>query len=68
MGESQTTVAWRRSRRCEAGSCVEVAPIDGAFAVRDSKDQDGPKLLFTRAEWTTFIAGIRAGDFELEVR
>jgi Domain of unknown function (DUF397) len=64
VAESQPTVAWRRSSRCDAGSCVEVAHIDGAFAVRDSKDRSGPTLLFTRAEWSAFVAGVRAGDFE----
>jgi hypothetical protein len=34
-------------------------------AVRDSKDPDGPRLIFTPAEWETFTAGVRDGEFEL---
>jgi hypothetical protein len=36
------------------------------IGVRDSKDQGhGPVLLFTRAEWTAFLAGARDGEFTL---
>ncbi len=65
---SQTHVNWRRSRRCDSGTCVEVAYLDGAFAVRDSKTDNGPMLTFTRPDWEAFLAGVRAGDFEFEVR
>jgi hypothetical protein len=54
---------WRRSRRCDSGACVEVAPINGGIALRDSKDPDGPILMFTREEWNAFLDGARAGDF-----
>ncbi|MEU6233603.1 DUF397 domain-containing protein [Kitasatospora sp. NPDC047058] len=33
--------------------------------VRDSKDPDGPALLFPAASWDSFLAGIRSGDFPL---
>jgi hypothetical protein len=46
------------------GSCVEVADLDsGDRAVRDSKDPAGPMLRFIRAEWSAFIAEVRAGEF-----
>ncbi len=67
MAESQIGTAWRRSRRCDAGSCVEVAHIDGSFVVRDSKNPDGPTLHFTRPEWDAFVEGVRAGDFEFSL-
>jgi hypothetical protein len=48
------------------GSCVEVASnLPGIIAVRDSKDRQGPALVFTPDEWTTFLAGIRADEFDL---
>ena len=56
--------AWRRSLRCEAGSCVEVAFLDEAVAVRDSKVSRGPLLQFPHSEWQAFVAGIRAGEFD----
>lgn len=42
-----------------------MADLDGGYrAVRDSKDRDGPVLLFTPAEWTAFTAGVRDGEFD----
>lgn len=47
------------------GNCVEVALLpDGGRAMRDSKDQDGPVLMFTAAEWTAFGQGMAAGEFD----
>jgi len=44
---------------------VEVADLpDGGAAVRDSKDPDGPKLVFTRAEWVAFLGGVKDGEFD----
>lgn len=34
-------------------------------AMRDSKHSDGPVLTFTRVQWASFVAGVRAGDFPL---
>jgi hypothetical protein len=33
-----------------------------AVAVRDSKNPDGPRLTFTRDEWRSFTANIKARD------
>lgn len=47
------------------GNCVEVALLpDGGRAVRDSKDQAGPMLRFSRAEWSAFLAGAKSGEFD----
>lgn len=50
------------------GSCVEVATCDcdnpQEILVRDSKDKQGPVLTFTPAEWTAFILGAKAGEFD----
>jgi Domain of unknown function (DUF397) len=32
--------------------------------MRDSKDPAGPILAFTRAQWLTFVSGIRAGELD----
>lgn len=54
--------SWHKSSHSSAngGNCVEVAG-DGAgvVAVRDSKDPDGPALVFTPADWSAFIAGLK---------
>jgi hypothetical protein len=56
---------WRTSRRSGGnGNCVEVAFLDAAVAVRDSKDPSGPVLVFTPGEWAAFVGGVRDGDFE----
>jgi uncharacterized protein DUF397 len=55
---------WFRALNCEEGACVEVASAGDGVAMRDSKDQDGPMLRFTRAEWTAFLGGAKAGDFD----
>ncbi|MGH3329589.1 MAG: DUF397 domain-containing protein, partial [Streptomycetales bacterium] len=44
-------------------NCVEVAFLDDAIAVRDSKDPSGPKLVFTRGEWGAFTGGVVDGAF-----
>jgi hypothetical protein len=61
------TMAWRKSTFCNgADTCVEVAPLaDGNVALRDSKEQDGPVLVFTPEEWVAFTAGVREGEFDL---
>lgn len=56
---------WRRSTRCEAGTCVEVANGDGGpVKMRDGKNRGGPVLTFTPGGWTQFLAGVRAGEFD----
>ena len=45
--------------------CVEVALVEGGAAVRDSKDPASPVLRFTAREWEAFLAGVRAGEFDL---
>ena len=60
-----TGPAWRRAARCSSSTCVEVALHDDLVAVRDSKVQDGPVLIFDHAEWSAFVAGVKAGEFDL---
>lgn len=48
---SSFELRWRRSSRSSAqgNDCVELAPANRVIAVRDSKDPDGPRLIFSRA-------------------
>ena len=60
-----STANWRRSRRCESNQCVEFASIGGEMVgLRDSADPHGPVLAFARPDWTAFVAGVRAGEFD----
>jgi hypothetical protein len=56
---------WHKSSYSSAnGACVEVATVDGAVAVRHSKDPDGPALIYPPAEWAAFTRGVQAGEFD----
>jgi hypothetical protein len=58
---------WRKSSRSGSnGQCVEVRDRGDAVDVRDSKDRSGPVLVFTSAEWAAFVAGAKAGEFDLK--
>jgi len=58
---------WRKSSASgpNCDNCVEVAFVDGAIAVRDSKDPQVPALIFTQAEWDAFVGGAKDGEFDL---
>jgi hypothetical protein len=57
---------WHKSRRSNPnGNCVELAKLDeGTFAVRNSRDPEGPALIYTRGEVEAFIRGAADGDFD----
>ena len=61
-----TRAAWHKSSRSSGnGNCVEVAVVDDAVAVRDTKDRSGPVLVFTAAEWSAFVSGAKDGEFDI---
>jgi hypothetical protein len=60
-------LTWRKSRRSNpSGNCVELAelPGGGGIAVRNSRDPEGPALIYTPDEIAAFILGARDGDFD----
>ncbi|MEV0038723.1 DUF397 domain-containing protein [Streptomyces sp. NPDC056909] len=66
VAASSLDVMWVKSRRSAAeGNCVELAPLPGgSVAVRNSRDPQGPALVYTAAEVTAFLAGVKDGDFD----
>jgi hypothetical protein len=59
---------WHKSSRSgpNCDNCVEVAFVNGAVAVRDSKDTAGPALIFTPDEWDAFVGGAKDGEFDID--
>lgn len=72
MSNSRAIIGpWRKSRYSNSqGNCVEVAPTTSGVAVRDSKEVNeigegrASVLAFSPDEWTDFLKGVVAGDFE----
>jgi len=64
---AQPALAWQKSRRSNpSGNCVELAklPEGAGIAVRNSRDPEGPVLIYTTDEIEAFINGARDGDFD----
>jgi hypothetical protein len=61
-GMDLSCAEWRKSTLSSAGNCLEVTMADDRIAIRDSKDRNGPILLFSLAEWETFLGAVRRGD------
>ncbi|MFF0572527.1 DUF397 domain-containing protein [Streptosporangium saharense] len=57
---------FRKSSLSTSGNdCVEVATnLPGLIAVRDSKDPSGPALVFTPAQWHSFVGRVNIGAFD----
>ncbi|MFJ9454992.1 DUF397 domain-containing protein [Kitasatospora sp. NPDC101447] len=64
-GAAAADLSWRKSSFSGAQSnCVEIAVgVTGVVPVRDSKDPDGPTLLFRADAWSSFLSGVKAEEF-----
>ncbi|MBB5933641.1 DUF397 domain-containing protein [Streptomyces zagrosensis] len=65
--DSSRLAGWVKSSHSGVeNACVEWAPSRAAEAggvpVRDSKDPHGPALVFDAAAWSSFVAGVKAGE------
>ena len=57
-----TGAIWHKSTRSSAngGDCVEVsANLPYVIGVRDSKDRQGPVLVFDKAVWASFVESLK---------
>jgi hypothetical protein len=59
-------VAWQKSHHSNpTGSCVEMAQLpEGEIAVRNSRYPNGPALIYTKAEISALILGVKDGEFD----
>jgi len=60
---------WKKSSfSAGQGACVAVTQFtDGRVGVKHSINETVP-VLYTAAEWGAFIAGVKAGEFDLPPR
>ena len=68
MSTELSRVEWVKSSYSngDGGACVEWAPtcsVDGTVPVRDSKDREGPALLFSTGAWSSFVAALKTDEF-----
>lgn len=62
MTPDLSRAVWRKSSKSQDnGGCVEVADLLQHVAVRDSKDPQGPSLIFKDGPWKDFVAGAASG-------
>jgi hypothetical protein len=66
MTPNLSRAVWHKSSRSggTGGNCVEVANLDVAVAVRDSKAPDNGTLVFDRSEWAMFLNATKNGEFD----
>jgi len=64
MDEKPESLNWRISSWSQSGNCVELAVHQSGVLLRNSKHRQGAHLEFTATEWTAFIAGVKAGEFD----
>lgn len=58
-------VTWRRAG--DSPDAIEVARLpDGGAALRPANDPAAEPHVYTAAEWTAFVRGVHAGEFDGE--
>jgi hypothetical protein len=55
---------WQKSTYCGTNACVEVSQTEDAVLVRGSRNPQIAPLAFTADEWTAFVLGVKAGEFD----
>lgn len=54
----------KSSHSGQGGDCVETATLAGnRQAVRDSKDKNGPALIFSAEAWSSFVVHVKSDSF-----
>ncbi|MDI3422141.1 DUF397 domain-containing protein [Streptomyces luteolus] len=61
-----SAVTWRKSSYSnqDGGNCIEISDdYPTHIPVRDSKNAQGPVLVFESAAWASFVGAVKGGDF-----
>ncbi|MFF4949974.1 DUF397 domain-containing protein [Streptomyces chattanoogensis] len=64
-----STAEWAKSSYSDAngGECLEftrdLTEAHGLIPIRDSKNPDGPALVFPAAHWSSFVTAVKNGSF-----
>ena len=64
----RSALFWLKAQASGATGCVEIASTVDKIAMRDSKDPDGPILVYTPTEFSAFLKGARNREFDHLVR
>lgn len=54
--------SWRKSSFSAGGDCLEWLVRTDGVRLRNSTRSDDVELHLTHAEWTAFLAGVKAGE------
>jgi Domain of unknown function (DUF397) len=68
--KNATRTTWiKSSLSTYNGTCVEIAQLSkNRVGIRDTKDHGrGPILVFSQREWSAFLAGAKAGEFNFDL-
>jgi hypothetical protein len=57
-------VRWRKSTFSGPHECVAVATVGDRIAIRNSRNPEAGTLLFGGRGFATWVAGIKAGEFD----
>jgi Domain of unknown function (DUF397) len=63
MSKPEEALVWVKSARCESSHCVETAHLGHSIMMRNST-RPATTLMFPAGDWSAFVAGVRAGEFD----
>lgn len=62
-GAIHPSLDWQKASLCQNGECVEIAAYNGTVMMRKSTEPDSACLYFTPEEFSSFLKGAKAGEF-----
>ena len=62
--DSESRAGRKAQRSLADGNCVEVRPVNGGIAVRDSKNPGGYVLAYSAPSWRAFTLAAQQGHYD----